>query len=224
MAKRKMKLASGGKRFIAAAIDAVPGWIILSTLVVKRLIGTMQPLASEFGYSYYNSYEYGVSGFANVLNGLIIYALAAAYVGVELFFMSRSETIGKAIMGLKVVDSKKGRPIGFGKMLFREVIVKKASQVVFYLGYIWILIDDYSRAWHDKILDTYVVDEKLTIMTERMEERAGYMNYEPAREYNDYTEEPAAEYTADSYNEPGAQQEQDLELEPGQDPLYFINE
>ena len=50
--------------------------------------------------------------------------------------------------------------IGFWKMLFREWFVKKASATVFFLGYIWVLIDDKNRGWHDKVLDTYVVDLK----------------------------------------------------------------
>lgn len=197
MARRRMKLASGGKRFAAAIVDAVPGWILAITIVVKSMVGAMQPLVNEFSYSYYDSYQYGASGFANTFGTLIIYALGAAYVGTELFFMSRAQTIGKAILGLRVVDSKKGKPIGFGRMIFREVIVKKASQVVFYIGYIWILIDDYSRAWHDKILDTYVVDEKLTMLNEMMDERE--------------------RYTSNNNNDSGS-------YEPEHEPLYFFNE
>ena len=48
-------------------------------------------------------------------------------------------------------------------MLLREIIVKKASSSVLWLGYIWILIDKYNRGWHDKILDTYVIDEKPSV-------------------------------------------------------------
>ena len=45
-------------------------------------------------------------------------------------------------------------------MLLREWIVKGASSYVFMLGFIWVLIDDKNRGWHDKILDTYVIDQK----------------------------------------------------------------
>ena len=73
---------------------------------------------------------------------------------------SRSKTIGKAILGLEVVSSDRGEPVGFWKMLFREWIVKRASASVVCLGYLWVVIDDKNRGWHDKILDTYVVDLK----------------------------------------------------------------
>ena len=53
-------------------------------------------------------------------------------------------------------------------MLFREWFVKKASGSIFLLGYIWVMIDEKNRGWHDKILDTYVVDLKETeIMNKR---------------------------------------------------------
>lgn len=162
MAKKRMKLASGGKRFAAYLIDSVPLWIIVVIMIVKSALMQVHNFTSGFNYIYEDSYQYGTSGILSALSSMFIFIIAAAYAGFQLYCFSRAQTIGKFIMGLQVVDSSKGQPIGFGKMLFREIIVKQASQVVFYLGYIWILIDDYSRSWHDKILDTYVVDERLT--------------------------------------------------------------
>jgi hypothetical protein len=83
-----------------------------------------------------------------------------AYAVVQLIFFSKSKTMGKAALGLQVVSSVNGEPIGFWSMLFREWFVKKASASIFMLGYIWVCIDERNRGWHDKILDTYVVDIK----------------------------------------------------------------
>jgi hypothetical protein len=91
---------------------------------------------------------------------LIAFLLIIAYMVAQMVFFSKSKTIGKAILGLQVVSSDNGEPIGFWKMLFREWIVKQASGCVFMLGYIWVLVDEKNRGWHDKILDTYVVDQK----------------------------------------------------------------
>jgi hypothetical protein len=91
---------------------------------------------------------------------IISFLLNVAYLVIQMIFFNKSKTIGKAALGLQVVSSKDGTPIGFWKMLFREWIVKSASGSVFLLGFIWILIDDRNRGWHDKILDTYVVDLK----------------------------------------------------------------
>ena len=44
-------------------------------------------------------------------------------------------------------------------MLVREWIGKPISMVVFCLGYLWILIDQDNQGWHDKLVDTYVVED-----------------------------------------------------------------
>ena len=169
MSKRRvMKLASRGKRFGAACIDAaVPAvscLIVFITAVAEALreyafrqnfgYGFGMP---EFGYGY--GYSRPVSGGAAAAL-VIAFILMLAYIVFQLILFNRSSSIGKTALGLQVVSARDGEPVGFWKMLFREVLVKKSSESVFLLGYIWILIDDKNRGWHDKILDTYVVDLK----------------------------------------------------------------
>ena len=165
MSRRKaMKLASRGKRFGAACIDMV----IPAVSCFIALIAAVMAIANEiaygnygygFGYGYGYGYNSGPS--AGVITALIIsMLLSIVYLVIQLIFFNKSKTMGKAALGLQVVSSKDGEPIGFWKMLFREWIVKGASGSVFLLGFIWILIDDRNRGWHDKILDTYVVDLK----------------------------------------------------------------
>lgn len=163
--KRIMKLATRGKRFGAGLIDSVPVAFITILFfggviggVVSLIQDAMNSL-SEYG-SYYSNQPYVTGG---VSYPSVIIVLMLIFLGAELYFFSRSQTIGKAILGLRVVDARTGRPVGFAKMLLREIIVKKASSSVLWLGYIWILIDKYNRGWHDKILDTYVIDEKPSV-------------------------------------------------------------
>ncbi|MDO4383819.1 MAG: RDD family protein [Eubacteriales bacterium] len=160
--KRIMKLATRGKRFAAGLIDWVPlmlvnlaliGWGI--SLIASGISSLMSSYTMSDGY-YSEPYVHG----SGSIFSFTYFVLLLIYVGAEIYFMTRSQTIGKAILGLQVVDAKTGRPIGFAKMLLREIIVKKASSAIFYLGYIWILIDKYNRSWHDKILDTYVIDRR----------------------------------------------------------------
>lgn len=163
--KRVMKLATRGKRFGAGLIDSVPVafiTLIFFGQVISGVISLIQDAMnslSEYG-SYYNNQPYVTGG---VSYPSVIIVLMLIFLGAELYFFSRSQTIGKAILGLRVVDARTGRPVGFAKMLLREIIVKKASSSVLWLGYIWILIDKYNRGWHDKILDTYVIDEKPSV-------------------------------------------------------------
>lgn len=163
--KRVMKLATRGKRFGAGLIDSVPVAFITIMFFGQVVSGIMSLIQdamnslSEYG-SYYNNQPYVTGG---VSYPSVVMILMLIFLGAELYFFSRSQTIGKAILGLRVVDARTGRPVGFAKMLLREIIVKKASSSVLWLGYIWILIDKYNRGWHDKILDTYVIDEKPAI-------------------------------------------------------------
>lgn len=163
--KRIMKLATRGKRFAAGIIDSAPLAVVYLSIMGVVLSafaglvqGVMNGLVTDGSDGFYDSNPYVHS--ESFFHPSIFLILILVYVGLELYFFSRSQTIGKAILGLQVVDAKTGRPIGFAKMLLREVIVKKASSSVLYLGYIWILIDKYNRSWHDKILDTYVIDQR----------------------------------------------------------------
>lgn len=177
MKERKvMKLASRGKRLGAYCIDAVVPFVsVMILLITFGVMAIMKPGSinngfgsdpySEFGFGNGYGYGYGYGYNGQHLGGIIASIVIAvllliAYTIAQLIMYSKSKTIGKAILDLQVVSSSDGNPIGFWKMLFREWFVKKASASVFFLGYIWVLVDDKNRSWHDKVLDTYVVDLK----------------------------------------------------------------
>lgn len=169
MGKRTMKLATRGKRFGAGVIDIAIPFVcyIIFMIAAFAVTANSNPgpaygfeFEEDFGYGFGYNYGYSQSNPSWFLALVgILGLLMLVYVIVECVFFAKSMSIGKAILGLQVVSSTDGKPIGFWKMLFREVIVKQASGV-FLLGFIWILIDERNRGWHDKILDTYVVDLK----------------------------------------------------------------
>ena len=152
-----MKLASRGKRFGAACIDAfvpVVSYLLYSAVMAANGLKIYNPgygygFGNDFGYGYGYDFGYGNGFGSHHLNG----ASAA-------IMFVRGKSIGKAILGLQVVSSTDGKPFRFWKMFFRECFVKSASGSVFGLGYIWILVDEKNRGWHDKILDSFVVDLK----------------------------------------------------------------
>ena len=183
--RRVMKLASRSKRFGAGMIDfVIPFLSYLVFVGVLAANGIRYSPYSRYGYGYGYGYGYDFGyNYGSRLSGasaaviVIISLLLIAYVIVEFVFFAKGKSIGKAILGLQVVSSTNGKPFRFWKMMFREILVKQASGV-FLLGYIWILIDEKNRAWHDKILDSYVVDlkesEKMNLKKklERTEEMA----------------------------------------------------
>lgn len=159
MKTKTMKLASRGKRFGAYCIDSIVPFIV-SMIIMVMLIGMLAYISDYYNrYSYGYGYSYGPMG-GQIAVFVVLFLMLIGYTIVQLFFFSKSMTIGKALLGMQVISAQDGKPIGFWKMLFREWFVKRASSHVFFLGYIWIIIDHKSRGWHDLILETYVIDVK----------------------------------------------------------------
>lgn len=195
--KRVMKLASRGKRLGAYCIDAV---IPFATLIIlMAATGTAKTRGRQYmydpfggyGYGYGNGnpngfgydYGYGTPQISGAMAALVTFTMLVflIYLIVQLIFFRKSKTMGKAALGLQVISSNNGRPIGFWMMLLREWIVKSASSRVFFLGYIWVMIDEKNRGWHDKILDTYVIDEKESVQLNRPKQPAEII-HEPVRD------------------------------------------
>lgn len=171
MNKKVMKLASIGKRLGAYCIDRVIPFILLliTITIAAGLIPqqSMDPFGFSFGFGY--GFGMGVSPVASIFKFVSVLLVFAAYLAVQIIFYTRSQTIGKAILGLQVINSDDGNPACFWKMILREWFAKKASGAVFMLGFIWILIDDKRRGWHDKMVDTYVIDIRESVSNETTE-------------------------------------------------------
>ena len=193
-----MKLASRGKRLGAGLIDMIVTFIAYMFLISIYGIEAVLPgggygFGSSYGYGYGldygNNYNLPTSSGSIALTFVLLIVLIA-YIVAELVLYARAQSIGKAILGLQVVSTKDGKPFGFWKMMLREIIVKSASSSVFMLGFIWILLDDKNRSWHDKILDSYVVDLKETAI---MYQRAQMQQMAQRQEESVSKQEPKAE-------------------------------
>jgi uncharacterized RDD family membrane protein YckC len=64
-------------------------------------------------------------------------------------------TVGKRILGLRVVSAD-GFPPTIGRSLIR-LVGYGLSALVFFLGFLWVLVDEDRRAWHDELAGTWVV-------------------------------------------------------------------
>jgi len=72
-----------------------------------------------------------------------------------MFWSLTGRTIGKWVMGLRVVGLT-GHPPTLSQSVVR-IIGYGISAIAFWLGYLWVLIDDNRRAWHDHMARTWVV-------------------------------------------------------------------
>jgi len=71
------------------------------------------------------------------------------------FFSTTGQTIGKSIMGLRVVTTD-GKRMGV-KRSFIRTLCYVLSLAPLGLGFLWVLGEDRRRAWQDKIAHTYVL-------------------------------------------------------------------
>lgn len=71
-----------------------------------------------------------------------------------------SQTLGKMIMGIKVIRLD-GQPLDILTVLFREVVGRIISQAFgLHLGYLWMVYSKRKQTWHDRLGDTLVVFEE----------------------------------------------------------------
>ena len=169
--RHTVKLASPGRRLLAWAIDILPVLligIILGVYFVHLLVGAVR----DYSIGMYGMYGFMPQGSAGSRDsaatgaGMALFFgfLLLAYGCIQFYFFTKSQMVGKAVLGLQVISASDGRPAGLWRMLLRELLGKRASEVLFGLGFLWILIDGKRRGWHDKIMDTYVIDLRMTAL------------------------------------------------------------
>lgn len=72
-----------------------------------------------------------------------------------IFWVLVGATPGKQILGLRIIRTDTS-PLGWSRAVLRY-IGYFISAIVFFLGYLWVFVDDRRMAWHDKLADTFVV-------------------------------------------------------------------
>jgi len=74
------------------------------------------------------------------------------------FHHKTGQTIGKKTFGLKAIKTD-GARLSWGDAFIRW-LGYRIGAMIFYLGQIWIALDDQKQGWHDKIANTCVVKVK----------------------------------------------------------------
>jgi uncharacterized RDD family membrane protein YckC len=95
--------------------------------------------------------------------GIILYVLGfAAALGFQIwnFVMKQGNTgysIGKGLMGIKVVGINTGQPIGTGSGFVRWLMHAFIDGAICYLGFLWPLWDAQCQTWGDKVVSSIVI-------------------------------------------------------------------
>ena len=97
---------------------------------------------------------------AVVLDSPALESLLQIIIGVTYFAYFEGgptgQTLGKRALGIRVIDLKRGGPIGYGRAVLRY-IGRILSTIVVLLGYFWMIWDPEKQTWHDKIAGSVVV-------------------------------------------------------------------
>lgn len=122
-------------RFGASIIDGIVIWLVSVALSIFLL-------RSVAGYR------------LAFLSSVVWFPLPLLYYW--LFTGLKGQTLGKMLVGIKVVNAQGNIP-GLGGAALREVLGKLISAIVLFIGFFWIAFDNNKQGWHDKIASTYVV-------------------------------------------------------------------
>ena len=134
-------------RILSGLIDLTL-FIIPSTYLVYRL-----------------SYSSNIENVLDRLWPIIILVLINNMIMVTInsFFISQfGGTVGKLLTGTRIVNPN-GQNLSFWRAFFRNQMGYMVSGAFLWLGFLWIFFDKEVRAWHDMIVDSYVIVVKKTI-------------------------------------------------------------
>ena len=143
-------------RFLASLIDTILISILIAP-VIRYFFGQSNSVSTTiFNGNGISSYNFESFSAISPL-GNLIYTLVVLIVVIS-FWLYRSATPGKMLLGLKIVDQKTGGGLTAGQSVIRY-IGYFVSTLFFCLGFIWAGFDSRKQAWHDKMAGTLVVYE-----------------------------------------------------------------
>ncbi len=140
--------ASGGARLVAYIVDTIVAGILIVAVTIILGIVMSAGAASNSG--------------AAVGGGALVWFIALLVISLGYFpwFWSHGgATPGMKMLNIRVVREVDGGPVTGGQAILR-LIGYWINSLVFYIGFIWILIDAHRQGWHDKLANTVVIESR----------------------------------------------------------------
>ena len=138
--REHLELASIRQRVAAFGIDEV----LLSVLLMIILWDTISKAQT-------------LEAMISVTNSFLLEYMSIKIIYQTFFTMQYGGTIGKIIMKIRVIEiatlSNPGFLSSFNRSVFRVI-----SEALFYLGFVWAILDPYRRSWHDRTARTLVIN------------------------------------------------------------------
>ncbi|TRW48705.1 RDD family protein [Aliidiomarina halalkaliphila] len=126
------------------------GAALIDTVLLMMVV--LPVLFAIYGFDYWRS-DARVLGFWDLLFNYIFPAVV-----IILFWVYRSATPGKMLLGLKIVDAETGLPVPTARLIGRY-LGYYVSTLPLLLGIIWVGIDNRKQGWHDKLAGTVVIHD-----------------------------------------------------------------
>ncbi len=93
----------------------------------------------------------------SISNSFLLEYMAIKIIYQTFFTMQYGASLGKIIMKIRVIElttlSNPSFLSAFNRSVFRVV-----SEILFYLGFVWAMLDPYRRSWHDRTGRTLVIN------------------------------------------------------------------
>ncbi|MDD5051892.1 MAG: RDD family protein [Sulfuricurvum sp.] len=138
--RERLSLASIRQRTAAFGIDE----LLLSILMMIILWDTMAKAQT-------------IESIIAVTNSFILEYLSIKIIYQTFFTMQYGATIGKIVMKIRVIEvytlSNPSFLCALNRSIFRVI-----SEILFYMGFVWAMLDPYRRSWHDRTARTLVVN------------------------------------------------------------------
>lgn len=93
----------------------------------------------------------------NITNSFVLEYMALKIVYQAFFVLQYGASIGKIIMKIRVIEIKTLQSpnvvVSLNRAIFRVI-----SEMLFYLGFLWGMMDPSRQTWHDKTAKTLVIN------------------------------------------------------------------
>lgn len=151
-------VAGFGPRALALIIDTLLTLIGMVPIIIGAVMLVIAaPDLDDMGYSIDGTGDGGQAAVGGILIALGILLAIAIQIWNRIFKMGRSgQSVGKKVMGLKLVNEQTGEPIGALQSFLRELLGGLINQIV-YLSYLWMLWDDNKQTLADKVVHSTVI-------------------------------------------------------------------
>ena len=153
--------AGWGKRaggFVIDGLLLVPFYIVAAVLFGMSSETTSSSFTDPTGQTTQVGQQVSFNGPLLIVAGLLYLAAIAFAIWNQVIRQGRTgRSIGKGVVGIKLVSESTGQPLGAGLTFVRQ-LAHFLDSIACYVGWLWPLWDDKRQTFADKVMSSLVVE------------------------------------------------------------------